>query len=123
MDTFPFGREVAKITGDDELGCRGKRAIEELVVVRIGAGGAGLGGLDAVGGFNNRVDESFKTLAVFRELLPPGHVAVFGFERVRNTNGQARQSHDSRLVPAGLPAGRDKDIGIEDNAHGKIEIG
>ena len=82
-----------------------------------------MGGLDAVGGFNNRVDESFKTLAVFRELLPPGHVAVFGFERVGDTKGQAGEGYDLGLVASRLPAGGDEDIGVKDDAHGKIVFG
>ena len=44
---------MAKVAGDDVLGIRGEGAIEELVVVRIGAGGAGLGGLNFVGDFDD----------------------------------------------------------------------
>ena len=44
---------MAKVTGDDVFSIRGEGAIEDLVVVGIGAGGAGLGGLESVGDFDD----------------------------------------------------------------------
>ena len=60
---------------------------------------------------------------MFGEFLSLGDVAVFGFERVGDTKGQAGQGDDLGLVASRLPAGGDEDVSVEDDAHGKIVFG
>ena len=60
---------------------------------------------------------------MFGEFLSLGDVAVFGFERAGDTKGQAGEGDDLGLVASRLPAGGDEDVGVEDDAHGKIVFG
>jgi hypothetical protein len=124
MDALPLGWEMAEVACDYIMGSRRESAIEELVIVRIGANATGLGGLDSVGDFDYRGDQSFEALAMLDEFLALGNLDVFRNERIRNTDDEfVGERDDLRLIPAGLPAGGDKDVRVEDDAHGKIGVG
>lgn len=114
---------MAEVARDDVLGLGGEGAVEELVVVGVGAGVAGRGGVDAVGDGQQGADGLFEGFAVFGEFLALGDIAVFGFEGLGDGDFELAGEglgDDLRLVAAGLPAGGDQDIRVEDNAHGKI---
>ena len=60
---------------------------------------------------------------MFGEFPALGDLAVFGFEGAGDTNRYSGQSDGLRLVAAGLPAGGNQDVGVKDDAHGKIVFG
>lgn len=123
---MPFAGEMPQVAGDYISGLGGEGAIEELIVVGVGTGGAYGVGLDAAGDGEQGGDGGFERVAVFGELFSLSDVAVLGFEGVREADGElpfGGQGDDLRFVPARRPAGGDEDIRVEDDAHGKIGNG
>ena len=126
LDAAPDGREVAEVAGDDMGGAGGEGGVEQVIVVGVGAGVTGGGGVDVAGDGEERGDGGFEGVAVFRELGARGDVAVLGFERGGEGDLEGARGGEfdhARLVAAGLPAGGDEDIGVEDDAHGRIGSG
>lgn len=61
-----------------------------------------------------------KAVAEVGELLTTLDVAILLEQGIRDTGDEAAFEHqfeDAPLEPAGLPAGRDQDVGVEDDAH------
>lgn len=115
---------MAEVAGDDELSTGGEGGIEEEVVVGVGTGAADWRSVDSGGGGEERTNERVEAIAMFSELLASGDVAVFGGEGGRYAECAARsEGDDLGFVAGGRPTGGDEDIGIENDAHGKIGFG
>lgn len=117
---------MAEVAGDEVAGLRGVGAVEELVVVGVGAGLAGGGGLDLDCELFEGADGGFEAGAVFDEFGAGGDVGVFGFDGGGEGDFElagAGAGEDLGFVAGGGPAGGDEDIRVEYGAHGMIGFG